>query len=259
MEQKTFQLVLRDVKEIAPKVRHFAFMREDNQALSFIPGQFITLRLQHNDKIVRRSYSIASLGDLVAHPVPPSPLTFLCKSTSIEFAASYLSQGIASEFLFDLKPGDSVTATGPFGRLILRDDDPKRYFLIATGTGVTPYRAMLPELRERFLIHPNLKVVLFLGVYSPEHALYLEDFKAFQQEQPQFECHAFYSRAEPSQSTPFEHQGHVQQGFEKFTFSPAHDLIYLCGNPNMIDNAFAYFQSLGFSSSSVRREKYISS
>ena len=219
MEQKVFEIILDNVQDIAPDVKHFIFKKPLGEPIKFIPGQFITLRLEHEGKTIRRSYSMASMGKLMENQEPVvSPLTFHCTSDSIEFAASYLPHGIASEFLFHLKPGDKVTASGPFGRLILRDDHPQRYFLIATGTGVTPYRAMLPEIRQRFVLHPDLKVVLFLGVRERSHALYAEEFRKFQQEEPRFDFHVFYSRAYPTDALAFEHFGHVQTGFKDYVF-----------------------------------------
>lgn len=243
MSRQTFTLTLAWAKMIAPQIRHLAFRYEGAEPFTFIPGQFITLHIQTGDKELRRSYSIAN--------VPGE------HHNQIEFAASYIEKGVASELLFNLKEGETVTATGPFGRLILREEQPARYILIATGTGVTPYRAMLKELAKRLSEQPNLQVVLLFGVRRPEDLLYREEFVALAQQQARFQFRAYYSRAVGEQV--YEYQGHVHNAFAEIKPDAATDVVYLCGNPNMIDEAYALLAERGFASQNVRREKYISS
>lgn len=237
-------LVLQEAYLIAPGVRHLAFYCKDSASLPFIPGQFITIHFTMDGEKLQRSYSIASIPG---------------KSELIEFAAAYVEGGRATRLLFGLQPGDEITVTGPFGRLILRDELPKRYLLVATGTGVTPYRSMLPQLSERLRQHPELEIKLLLGVPKPEDLLYGSDFLAFAKQHPNFHFHACYSRAQLSNPAPHEFQGYVQHYFPKLHLNPETDLVYLCGNPNMIDEAFTLLLAQGFQSSQVRREKYVSS
>lgn len=241
--RETFVLTLKHAELIAPQVRHLVFQRQDGALFTFIPGQFITLLIEGGEKLLRRSYSIAN--------------THVTGGNTVEFAASYVAGGTASELLFNLKPGETVTASGPFGRLILRDEQPGRYILIATGTGVTPYRSMLDQIAQRLEQQPNLQVIILFGVRTPEELLYRNEFVAFAKQHPHFEFRAYYSRAPKQES--YEYQGHVQVAFTDIQPQPEKDIIYLCGNPNMIDEAFAQLTALGFASQNVRREKYISS
>jgi ferredoxin-NADP reductase len=141
MAHPTHPHILQWVKEIAPNVRHLSFVREDQAPFDFVPGQFITLHIEGANKTLHRSYSIANTPG----------------STSIEITCSYVKDGRASEFLFRLQPGDIVQANGPYGLLVLKDEQPSRYILVATGTGVTPYRAMLNEIEKRLQIQPSLE------------------------------------------------------------------------------------------------------
>ena len=56
-----------------------------------------------------------------------------------------------------------------------------------------------------------------------------------------------------------EFTGYVQNQFNSLALNPESDVIYLCGNPNMIDSAFLKLTNIGFKMASIRREKYISS
>jgi ferredoxin-NADP reductase len=243
MSRETRTLILQQAYLIAPQVRHLVFRCANDEPFTFIPGQFITLMLEGGEKVIRRSYSIAN--------------THVNGSNQVEFAASYVDSGVASQLLFNIQPGETVTATGPFGRLILRDEQPGRYILIATGTGVTPYRAMLDELSRRLDQQQNLQVLLLFGVRQPEELLYREEFVAFAKNYPRFQFRAYYSRARSHEL--YEHQGHVQAAFADINPDPQQDVVYLCGNPNMIDDSFALLTQRGFVSQNVRREKYISS
>lgn len=245
MSRKEFQLILETCEQIAPDVKHFTFRYEEGGSFEFIPGQFITLHIPTSEKILRRSYSIAN-----------KTLT----NNKIEFAASFVPAGIASELLFALKPGDRVTATGPFGRLILREEMPERYILVATGTGVTPYRTMLAELEQRFKLRPCFKVILLFGVRRPEDLLYRKEFIEFAERNPWFEFHAYYSRVKPQTGLNFEHTGYVLNAFSEINPNPKQDIVYLCGNPNMVDEVFTLLvKSYAFPTEIIRREKYISS
>lgn len=245
MSRKEFQLTLEASEQIAPTVKHFTFHYGEEQAFDFIPGQFITLHISTPEKILRRSYSIANKTHAPSH--------------KLEFAASYVPEGVASDLLFTLKIGDKVTATGPFGRLILRDELPERYILVATGTGITPYRAMLTELECRFRQHP-FKVILLFGVRKPEDLLYRDEFIAFAKKNSWFEFRAYYSRFKPDGALNYEYTGYVLNAFHEIDPNPKQDIVYLCGNPNMVDEVFSLLvSSYTFPTEIVRREKYISS
>lgn len=240
----TFPVELSEIKTLTPNVKHFCFKRKDNTILTFIPGQFVSIHFPAEPKEVRRSYSIATIPT---------------QTNDIEFAASYVEGGFASERLFALKPGDALTMSGPFGRLILRDEEaPKRLWLIATGTGVTPYRSMLPQLAEK-LNTSSLQVILLVGVQYREDSLYLDEFLDFAKQHPNFILRAYYSRDALVGQQVYEYKGYVQQAFTELNPVKGEDIIYLCGNPHMIDDAYAWLKdNKQFEAHDVRREKYVS-
>lgn len=247
MSREHFYITLEQAQDIATHVRHFVFTRSDRKAFQFIPGQFITLHIPHqaqSGKILRRSYSLAN---------SPS------ENSRIELAASYISGGIASELLFQLKSGDQLEATGPFGRLILTSNMPKRLILVATGTGITPYRSMLPELENYLEKNDDFELLLLFGVRQPQDLLYRDEFIRLTQKYNRFEFRAYYSRVYPNDPAVHEYSGYVLEAFGNLTLNPITDVVYLCGNPNMVDQVFSLLTERGFTSGSIRREKYISS
>ena len=244
MQLITFPITLEESFMLSPKVKHFRFKCELDEPFNYSSGQFITIHFEKDGKTLRRSYSLAN---------PPK------KDNQIEFAAGFVENGPGTELLFNLKPGEQININGPFGRLVLKEPSPKRYILVATSTGVTPYRAMIPDLKELLSNDFTMKVDILLGVQNREEILYADDFIAFAEMFPkQVRFIPCLSRQPEDELIAGERAGYVQHAFEALTLNPAEDLIYLCGNPAMIDESFEYLKEQGFTTKEIVREKYIS-
>ncbi len=82
------------------------------------------------------------------------------------------TRGVASNWLCDLKPGDAVDVTGPFGSTFLFPENPEADLLmICTGTGVAPFRGFTHQRRRT---NPNAsgKLILVFGARAPEELPY---------------------------------------------------------------------------------------
>jgi NAD(P)H-flavin reductase len=182
----------------------------------------------------------------------------------VEIAVSYVAGGAATALFEGLELGGRIDASGPYGRFCLMPADAnRRYLLIGTGTGVTPYRAMLPEL-ERLIGERGIEVVLLFGARTPVELLYGEEFRAFANRFPgNFRFVPCFSRELPEAGSPQAHadvrHGYVQQFLDEFAPNADGDIAYLCGNPNMVDACFETLKGFGLPVPQVRREKYVSS
>ncbi len=244
MQMNLFPMTLVDAFMLSPRVKHFIFKTEHQPAFTYLPGQFITIHFEHENKVIKRSYSIANI-----------PLQNNC----IEFAAGYAENGPGSELLFNLKPGDIINANGPFGRLILKEPPPKRFILAATSTGVTPYRAMLATLKNLMMQHPDLRVLILLGVQRPEEILYPEDFIELTKQFPErAQFRSQLSRTDSIDLQANQYKGYVQHAFDDINLNCDEDVVYLCGNPGMVDASFQLLKDRGFTMQQIVREKYIS-
>jgi ferredoxin-NADP reductase len=225
-----FQLRLVDSFMLASTVRHLIFERVDAQPLAFQPGQFLQVHFHYDDgTATKRSYSVATVG------------------------------GAATKLLGGLELGGVIDASGPYGRFCLQATDTHpRYLLLATGTGVTPYRAMLPQI-EKLLAAGGREVVLLYGARTEAELLYGEEFEAFAQTHPGFIFHGCLSREARAIPRAHDRSGHVQHVLAELGPHADRDIAYLCGNPNMVDAAFATLKEFGLPVSQIRREKYISS
>ena len=243
-----FPLRLAASRMLAPSVRHLEFERADGTPFAFIPGQFLQIHFHYADgKPTKRSYSVATVGAGDGSPVQ-----------RIEIAVSYVDGGAATALLANLKEGDAIDASGPYGRFCLMDaDQNRRYLLVATGTGVTPYRAMLPQLAK--LTARGAEVALVYGARTEAELLYGEEFELFAAQHAHFKFFACFSRVPRALPRAHDRNGRVQVALEELKPDAAHDIAYLCGNPDMVDQAFGVLKEAGLPVPHIRREKYVSS
>ena len=237
---------------LAPSVGHYQFVRDDGQPLDFVPGQFIQVHFRYADGTpAKRSYSLATIHD---HALGPGE--------AVEIAVSYVPGGAATALFEGLPEGGHVEASGPFGRFCLMPGDRNaRYLLIATGTGVTPYRSMLPQLQS-LMAERGVEVVLLQGARTPAELLYGDEFRAFADAHPEFRYVPCLSRELPAADSAHAHadvrHGYVQNALAEFAPTADGDIAYLCGNPNMVDACFEALKEHGLPIPQIRREKYVS-
>ena len=247
-----FPLKLTARRMIAPTVAHLSFLRDDGQPLDYIPGQFIQIHFTLADgSPARRSYSLATQHD---HALGPGE--------AVDIAVSYVAGGAATALFEGMPLGGSVDASGPFGRFcLLPQDANRRYLLIGTGTGITPYRAMLPQL-DTLMRTRRVEVLLLQGARTPEELLYGEEFRAFAEAHAGFRYLPCLSRELPAAGSAQAHadvrHGYVQNVLPELSPDPAADIAYLCGNPNMVDACFEALKAHGLPVPQIRREKYVS-
>ncbi|CAM6037641.1 unnamed protein product [Sphagnum compactum] len=150
-------------------------------------------------------------------------------------------KGICSNFLCDSKPGDKVQITGPSGKVMLlpEEDHNATHIMVATGTGIAPYRGYL---RRMFLEDvPNYKfgglAWLFLGVANTDSLLYNDEFLGYKQKFPDnFKYDIALSR---EQKNPSGGKMYVQDKIEEyseeiFTLLDKGAHIYFCGLRGMM-------------------------
>ncbi|MBL4658981.1 MAG: hypothetical protein JKY19_01385, partial [Alcanivoracaceae bacterium] len=223
---------------------HFIFEIINQQKLTLIAWQFIRLLFQQDGEEIFRSYSVANI---------------LADNTdtvkSIELAVSWIEGGLATRELSQMKIGDTITASAPYGRFCLTEKKWQRYFLVATGTGVTPYRAMTNELNQR--INKGAEVFIIMGARDESGLLYADEFRN-NAKAPAYNYVSCLSRASLKKPSELDFQGHVQTYLQQVEFDPENDVVYLCGNPAMVDESFTLLKEAGMPVPQIRREKYVS-
>ena len=219
-------------KEIAPLVRHFVFEAGD-EPLEYLPGQFVSFVEMIDGKEITRAYSIASAprGD-----------------NHFELCLNLVEGGHLSPRLFAMQPGDTIQMTPPLGQFVLRDP-PRDSILVATGTGIAPFRAFL----EAHLRPGSPEFTLIFGSKTELSGLYWAEFAGLMALNPNFRFWPTLSRADASWTG---RKGHVQNHLEE-AIGGRRDLdFYLCGLKAMVDDVRGILKGMGFDRKQIRYEKY---
>jgi NAD(P)H-flavin reductase len=217
--------------EIGPEVRHFVF--EAGEALAFTPGQFVSFSDEVGGRKVTRAYSVASA---------PAGNRF-------ELCLNRVKDGLFSPHLFELKAGEAVEMQGPLGYFV-----PKRPFrdsvLVATGTGVAPFRAFL---QDPAVAGDGAAVTLLMGARFEEGLLYREEFERLAGEAPGF-------RYLPTVTRPGAgwrgRTGRVQEHLEEALEGRRDVDVYICGLKAMVNEVRAVLKERGFERGQIIYEKY---
>lgn len=225
--------VLRELREIAPNVRHFVFEAPEVRELYFVPGQFVSLTHTIGGKEITRPYSIAS--------APNGNRFALC--------LNLVEDGLFTPWLFALQPGDEIETSAPLGYFVLRNPQRDAIF-VATGTGIAPVRSML----EAWLGQDDpRKLTLIFGVRHEHGLLYREEFEELAAKHPNF-------RFWPTLSRPTEswtgRTGHVQKHLDDAIGEMLDVDVYICGLAAMVDDVRARLKAMGFDRKQIIYEKY---
>ncbi|MBF0352824.1 MAG: NADH:ubiquinone reductase (Na(+)-transporting) subunit F [SAR324 cluster bacterium] len=153
--------------------------------------------------------------------------------------------GKMSSFIFNLKPGDHVTISGPFGEFFARDTDAEMVF-VGGGAGMAPMRSHIFDQLRR--IKTNRKITYWYGARSLTEAFYVEDFNKLQEENPNFKWHLALSEPLP-QDNWTGYKGFIHQVlFENYLKNhpaPEDCEYYMCGPPMMNNAVIKMLESLG--------------
>jgi len=144
--------------------------------------------------------------------------------------------GIMSSFIFNLKPGDKVTISGPYGEFFIQDTDAEMIY-IGGGAGMAPLRSHIFDLIKR--IKSNRKVSYWYGARSLREVFYADEFEKLQEENPNFSWHLALSEPLPEDNwtglNGFIHQVLHDEYLSKHA-APEDCEYYFCGPP-MMNNA----------------------
>ena len=194
----------------------------------------------NNDEPVFRAYSMANHpaeGNRVMLNVriatPPPPLW------------DQVPPGLASSYIFNLKPGDNVTISGPYGEFFIKDSDREMVY-IGGGAGMAPMRSHLFHLFHT--LKTGRKVSFWYGARSVREMFYDEQFKQIQEEFPNFSYKVALS--EPMEEDNWTgHTGFIHQVLHDEYLAKHEDPTeleyYMCGPPPMINACDNMLDSLG--------------
>ena len=189
-----------------------------------------------NEEETIRAYSMAN------YPAEGNIITLNVRIATPPFDRSTgtwkagIKPGIASYYIFSLKPGDKVTMSGPYGDFHILETNNEMLY-IGGGAGMAPLRAQLLHLFNT--VKTGRKVSYWYGARSKNEIFYEEDFRAIEKEFPNFKFHIGLSEPRPEDNwtgpVGFIHQV-IYDNYLKDHEAPEDIEYYMCG-PGPMSNA----------------------
>ena len=208
----------------------FSFTLSRPQDFSFANGEFVTIGLKREGKLVARAYSIVSTAD----------------HDHLEFLSIHVPDGPLTSQLVHIRPGDSVWVNSKAtGSLTLNHVLPGRtLYMLATGTGLAPFMSLIrdPELYARYE-----NVVLVHSVRTVAELAYRAEIEAMDNAQlyyvPTVTREPFPT---PERGGDLFRSGMLSQRLGLPVPDPEHDRVMICGNPEMTRELTQHLKDAGW-------------
>ena len=194
----------------------------------------------NNDEPEFRAYSMAN------HPAEGSKVMLNVRiATPPPALWNDVPPGIASSYIYNLKAGDPVTISGPYGEFFIKETDREMVYM-GGGAGMAPMRSHLFHLFHT--LKTGRKVSFWYGARSLREMFYDEEFKKIAEKFPNFSYHVALSEPFPEDNwtgpTGFIHQVTYDNYLSKHE-DPTEIEYYMCGPPPMIKAVEDMLDNLG--------------
>jgi Na+-transporting NADH:ubiquinone oxidoreductase subunit F len=164
--------------------------------------------------------------------------------------------GIMSSYIFNLKPGDKVTISGPYGEFFAKETQAEMCF-IGGGAGMAPLRSHIFDQLLR--LQSKRKITFWYGARSRREMFYVQDFDALKSKFSNFDWYTALSEAQPEDNwtgyTGFIHDVVRNEYLAKHR-DPEDIEYYLCGPPMMLAAVLKVLDQLGVRSENIRFDKF---
>ena len=214
-----------------------------------------------NDEATVRAYSMANYpaeGDrfmltvrIATPPFKPKP----------QVGFMDVMPGIASSYIFTLKPGDKVIMSGPYGDFHPIFDSKKEMIWVGGGAGMAPLRAQILHM-TRTLNCRDREMHYFYGARSLSEVFYLEDFLQLEKDFPNFHFHLALDRPDPvADEAGVKYTAGFVAPVMRDTYLGQHEApedceYYMCGPAMMSQTVNEVLDSLGVDPSSIHYDNF---
>lgn len=164
--------------------------------------------------------------------------------------------GVGSSYLFNLRPGDRVTLTGPYGDFFAKDTEREMCY-VGGGAGMAPLRSHI--LHQLLTEKTDRKITFWYGARSRQEMFYDDEFRDLQDRFDNFSFHVAFSDPQPEDNweglTGFIHQCAHDQYLSMHP-DPTEIEYYLCGPPIMISSVEKMLHDLGVEPEMIAYDKF---
>lgn len=294
LDVKEWECTVISNKNVATFIKEFIVQLPEGEHMNFIPGSYAQIRIPKyemdydkdidkslltdeylpawekfglftlkakNDEETVRAYSMANYpeeGDrfmltvrIATPPFKPKP--------AVGFQD--VPPGIASSYIFSLKPGDKVLMSGPYGDFHPIVDSKAEMIWVGGGAGMAPLRAQIMWMTKT-LKTTDRKMSYFYGARALNEVFYLDDFLQLEKEFPNFKFYLALDRPDPAadaagvEYTPgFVHQV-MYEKYLKDHEAPEDIQYYMCGPGPMSNAVNNMLYNLGVEPESIHYDNF---
>ena len=230
--------------DLTPSVAIFR-VRPDGPVPAFEPGQYLTLGVTVEGRLVCRPYSTSSAASAAG---------------DLEFLIRLVPGGTFTPLLWALPHGSRLRLGPPKGLFRLERGDTREHVFVATGTGLAPFVSMVrTALGSEPATMPRAIVVH--GVSREPELAYRELLSRWDREHPGVVYRPVLSRPPEVHAGGWSgHEGRLDAAIgpicDELALDPADTVAYVCGNPGMIASVEALLRGRGFPATAIRTEGY---
>jgi Na+-transporting NADH:ubiquinone oxidoreductase subunit F len=268
LEIKKYECTVRSNDNVATFIKELVVELPEGQKLDFKAGGYIQIDVPAYKDLSYKTFDVAEeyrgdwdkfkIWDNVADNEEPCFRAYSMANFPLEDDIIMLNiriaspppgtdypPGVCSSYVFDLKPGDKITISGPYGEFFAQETEREMCF-IGGGAGMAPMRSHIYDQLKR--IGTDRKVTFWYGGRSVTELFYMDEFKALEKEFPNFSLHVALSDPLPEDnwtgSTGFIHNVVLNEYLDKHP-DPTEIEYYLCGPPIMLKCVNDMVDSLG--------------
>lgn len=281
-------------KNVATFIKEFIVALPPGEHMKFIPGSYAQIRIPKfsmdydkdidksligdeylpswekfglftlkckNDEETVRAYSMANYpeeGDRIMLTVRIATPPFKPKP---QVGFMDVMPGIASSYIFTLKPGDKVMMSGPYGDFHPIVDSKKDMIWVGGGAGMAPLRAQIMWMTKT-LNTRDRKMDYFYGARALNEVFYLQDFLDLEKQFPNFHFHLALDRPDPAADaagvkyTPGFVHNVMYETYLKDHDAPEEIEYYMCGPGPMSNAVNKMLYDLGVEPESIHYDNF---
>lgn len=294
LEVKEWECEVISNKNVATFIKEFIVRLPEGEHMNFIPGSYAQIRIPKysmdydkdidknligeeyipawdkfglftlkakNDEETVRAYSMANYpeeGDRIMLTVRIATPPFKPKP---QVGFQEVPAGIASSYIFSLKPGDKVLMSGPYGDFHPIVDSKAEMIWVGGGAGMAPLRAQIMWMTKT-LHTTDRKMSYFYGARALNEVFYLEDFLQLEKEFPNFKFHLALDRPDPAADaagvkyTPGFVHNVMYETYLKDHEAPEDIQYYMCGPGPMSNAVNNMLYNLGVEPESIHYDNF---
>ncbi len=224
------------VDTLTHDIRRLLLRLVEPKEMLFSAGQYVDIGIPGTNKT--RAFSMAN-----------TPET----DGQLEFLIKLYPDGAFSTLLDGLKPGDELTAKGPYGMCTLRPNSERDMVLVGGGAGMAPLLGLVRSLADK---GSTRKATFYYGARQATDLFYLDELKELEARLPAFKFVPALSEVAPSGDDWEGETGLITELLERNEGDLADHDAYLCGPPPMIDAAIPVLSAKGVDEAHMYFDKF---